>query len=54
MRSDAVSAIDIQGARYPENLQKMVNRQCSLTIGKRTLSSISRHDFGWKGMMRCA
>jgi len=26
MRSDAVFAIDIQGARYPENLQKMVNR----------------------------
>jgi aryl-alcohol dehydrogenase-like predicted oxidoreductase len=23
---DAVSAIDVQGARYPENLQKMVNR----------------------------
>jgi hypothetical protein len=23
---DAISAIDVQGARYPENLQKMVNR----------------------------
>jgi hypothetical protein len=23
---EAVSAIDVQGARYPENLQKMINR----------------------------